>query len=238
MVGDPDRKAEVMSGAEVEPEHLLPKRPPRLRAVQQRAVETIDAVIDETVRVIETDGESAVRIASISAATGVSYGAIYHHFQDRDGLIQAAQFERLRSQPELFTGPLADSFDRIETGKGDLTDLIDSVRAICRAIVDPARQNVRLVRISVLAAAQTRPELHDAVVDLHRPVMLEVRTLITRAQDMNLVARDLDPFAVTTFLEAVAFGVVLQEYFGEQPDHEALVDVLFRSFIALVQPGA
>ena len=227
-----------MTGAELEPDHLLPKRPPRLRAVQQRAVETIDVVIDETVKVIETEGENAVRIASISAATGVSYGAIYHHFHDRDGLIQAAQFARLRSQPELFTEPLADSFDRIEAGQGDGNDLIESIRAVCRAIVDPDRQNVRLVRISVLAAAQTRPELHDAVVDLHRPVMLEVRELVARAQAMGLAARDLDPLAVTTFLEAVAFGVVLQEYFGEQPDPEALVDVLFRSFVALVQPGA
>jgi AcrR family transcriptional regulator len=227
-----------MTGAELEPDHLLPKRPPRLRAVQQRAVETIDVVIDETVKVIETEGENAVRIASISAATGVSYGAIYHHFHDRDGLIQAAQFARLRSQPELFTEPLADSFDRIEAGQGDGNDLIESIRAVCRAIVDPDRQNVRLVRISVLAAAQTRPELHDAVVDLHRPVMLEVRELVARAQAMGLAARDLDPLAVTTFLEAVAFGVVLQEYFGEQPDPEALVDVLFRSFVALVQPGS
>jgi AcrR family transcriptional regulator len=227
-----------MSGAELEPDHLLPKRPPRLRAVQQRAVETIDVVIDETVRVIETEGENAVRIATISAATGVSYGAIYHHFHDRDGLIQAAQFARLRSQPELFTEPLADSFDRIEAGQGDVNDLIESIRAVCRAIVNPDRQNVRLVRISVLAAAQTRPELRDAVVDLHRPVMLEVRGLVTRAQAMGLAARDLDPLAVTTFLEAVAFGVVLQEYFGEQPDPEALVEVVFRSFMALVQPGS
>lgn len=227
-----------MSGAELESEHLLPKRPPRLRAVQQRAVDTIDTVIDETVRVLETEGENAVRIANISAATGVSYGAIYHHFQDRDGLIRAAQFARLRRQPEGFTQPLAESFERIEAGQGDATDLIDSIRAICRAIVDPQRQNVRLVRISVLAAAQSRPELHDALVDLHRPVMLEVRHLVARAQAMNLAARDLDPLAVATFLEAVAFGVVLQEYFGEQPDPEALVEVVFRSFMAMVQPGS
>ena len=222
----------------VEPDHLLPRRPPRQRAVQQRAVDTIDAVIDETIRVLETEGENAVRIANISAATGVSYGAIYHHFHDRDGLIRAAQFARLRDQPRLFTSPLADAFDDIAHGGGDVSGVIESIRNIARAIVNPDRQEVRLVRISVLAAAQTRPELHEAVVDLERRIMVEVRDLVTRAQHMGLVSRDLDPLAVATYLEAVAFGVVLQEFFGEVPDAEALAEVVFRSFTSLVQSGS
>ena len=222
----------------VEPDHLLPRRPPRQRAVQQRAVDTIDAVIDETIRVLETEGENAVRIANISAATGVSYGAIYHHFHDRDGLIRAAQFARLRDQPRLFTSPLADAFDDIAHGGGDVSGVIESIRNIARAIVNPDRQEVRLVRISVLAAAQTRPELHEAVVDLERRIMVEVRDLVTRAQHMGLVSRDLDPLAVATYLEAVAFGVVLQEFFGEVPDAVALAEVVFRSFTSLVQSGS
>lgn len=218
-----------------DPDHLLPRRLPRQRAVQQRAVETIDAVIDETIRVLEADGENAVRIANISAATGVSYGAIYHHFQDRDGLIRAAQFARLRSQPRLFTTPLAGAFDAIEEGTGDVAGLVESIRNIARAIVDPERQEVRLVRISVLAAAQTRPELHEAVMDLERRIMVEVRDLVARAQGLGIVSRDLDPLAVATYLESVAFGVVLQEFFGEVPDAEALAEVVFRSFTSLVQ---
>jgi AcrR family transcriptional regulator len=221
-----------------EADHLLPRRRPRQRAVQQRAVDTIDAVVDETIRVIETEGEAAVRIASISAATGVSYGAIYHHFHDRDGLIRAAQFARLRDQPRLFTAPLADSFDQMQRGTSDVAELIESIRNIARAIVNPERQRIRLVRIDVLSAAQTRPELHDAVVDLERRIMIEVRDLVVRAQDMGVVSRDLDPLAVATYLEAVAFGVVLQEFFGEAPDPEALAEVVFRSFASLVQPAS
>ena len=235
------RASEVRRGGSVstpDPDHLLPRRPPRRRAVQQRAVETIDAVVDETIRVIETEGETAVRIASISAVTGVSYGAIYHHFHDRDGLIRAAQFARLRNQPRLYTTPLAESFDQIQQGTDDVAGLIESIRNIARAIVNPERQKVRLVRVNVLAAAQTRPELHEAVVDLERRIMTEVRELVERAQQMGIVASDLDPLAVATYLEAVAFGVVLQEFFGEVPDAEALADVVFRSFASLVQPSS
>jgi AcrR family transcriptional regulator len=224
--------------AEQEPEHLLPKRAPRQRAVQQRALDTIEAAIAETIRVIETEGEKAVRIADISAATGMSYGALYHHFGDRDGLIRAAQFARLRDQPRLFTGPLADAFDAIEDGQGDVTALIERIRSIARIIVDPARQKVRLVRISVLASSETRPDLRQAVVDLEQRIMIEVRDLVTRAQQLGLVSRQLDPLAVATFLEAVAFGVVLQEYFEQQPDAEAVAEVVFRAFASLVQPGS
>jgi len=215
--------------------HLMPKRPPRRRAVQRRAVDTIDAVIEETIRVLESEGESAVRIANISAVTGVSYGAIYHHFRDRDGLIRAAQFARLRHQPRSFTAPMAQAFDQIETQAADSMVLVDIMRDIARTITDPQRQAIRLVRINVLAAAESRPELRTAVMELERRIMEDVRQLVVRAQGLGVVSPDLDPLAVATFLESIAFGVVLQEYFGETPDPEALAEVVFRAFVSLVQ---
>ena len=80
-------------------DHLLPSRAPRQRARQNRAIEKIDALIEATVRVLETEGEAGVRVAAICDRVGVSYGSVYHHFGDREGLIRAAQFARLRAQP-------------------------------------------------------------------------------------------------------------------------------------------
>ena len=99
---------------------LMPHRPLRQRAEQQRAQETVRLIIDATIARLQTQGEAGVNIKEISAETGVSYGAIYHHFKDRDGLIHAAQFERLRHQPGgdiVALGQALDSAEDLEIGR-------------------------------------------------------------------------------------------------------------------------
>ena len=56
---------------------------------QQRAKDTVAKLLEATDRAMRAGGEAAVRIQEISADTGISIGSIYHHFQDRDGLIRA-----------------------------------------------------------------------------------------------------------------------------------------------------
>lgn len=56
---------------------------------QQRARDTVAKLLEATDLAMREGGEAAVRIQEISAQTGISIGSIYHHFQDRDGLIRA-----------------------------------------------------------------------------------------------------------------------------------------------------
>ncbi|NDI01200.1 MAG: TetR/AcrR family transcriptional regulator [Actinobacteria bacterium] len=71
----------------------------RQRMPQERATTTARIVLEAAIDHIEHGGEQSVRISDISRSTGVSYGSVYHHFGDRNGLIRAAQLERLRRQP-------------------------------------------------------------------------------------------------------------------------------------------
>jgi AcrR family transcriptional regulator len=211
-------------------EHLLPERPPRQRAPQKRALDKIDAVVEATVKVLESEGETAVRIADIGAETGVSYGTIYHHFGDRDGLIRAAQFARLRSQP----GQDLDAFGAALDGLGDPGDFVAAVMAISRSIADPSRRDIRMMRTSVLAAAQSRPELLAAVQELETKILDDLADLVARAQAAGIADPALDPHAAAMYLEAIAYGIVLGEYCDRQVDTEALAQVIFRGFTALL----
>lgn len=217
-------------------EHLLPERPPRQRAPQRRALDKIDAVVEAAVRVVEAEGETAVRIADISAETGVSYGTIYHHFGDRDGLIRAAQFARLRSQPAQDLDALAAALDRHASGTGG-GDFVEAILQISRAIADGSRRDVRMMRTSVLAAAQGRPELFGAVQELETKILDDLAELVRRAQQAGIADPDLDPHAAAIYLEAIAYGIVLREYCDRPHDPEALAQVIFRGFAALLARG-
>jgi AcrR family transcriptional regulator len=205
-------------------------RAPRQRAEQQRALDTINVVIMATVRRLEDGGESAVNIKEIAAETGVSYGAIYHHFNDRDGLIRAAQFERLRQQP---------GGDIVELGAAinshaDLVDFVSAIRAIASSIADPQRAKVRLVRSSVISSSLNNPDLRTALTELESGVMEQIALLVARAQELGIADPTLDPKAVAVYIEALSYGIVLMEFMEDPPTPDAVAELLFRGFTALM----
>jgi AcrR family transcriptional regulator len=208
----------------------MPARAPRQRAEQQRALDTINVVILATVKRLEVGGEAAVNIKDLSAETGVSYGAIYHHFKDRDGLIRAAQFERLRQQPGGDIVALGAALDT----QGDLVDFVLAIRAIAMSIADPQRAKVRLVRSSVISSSLNNPELRAALTELESGVMVELAALVAKAQELGIADPTLDPKAVAVFIEALSYGIVLMEFMEDPPTPDAVAELLFRGFTALM----
>jgi AcrR family transcriptional regulator len=216
-----------------ESEPLLPQKPERQRAEQQRAADTIKILIDATVQQIQLFGESSVNVKDISEQTGISYGAIYHHFKDRAGLIRAAQFERLRNQPG---GDLASLGQALDTA-GDLGDFVLRIKAIADSIADPSRAAVRLVRASVMTTSLNDPELREALTRLESDVMNGLTDLITQAQALGIADPAIDPRAAAVYLEALSYGIVLMEFMENRPTPEALSEVLLRGFMALLAPS-
>lgn len=208
----------------------VPTRAPRQRAEQKRAIKTLSLIIDATIRRLEESGEASVNVKEISAETGVSYGAIYHHFKDRDGLIRAAQFERLRRQPGgdvLAFGSALDSHH-------DIVDFVSHIRTIASSIADPQRAKVRLVRSSVISSSLNNAELREALIELESDVMDQLATLVQRAQVIGIADPTLDPRAVAVYIEALSYGIVLMEFMANPPSPDAVAELLFRGFIALL----
>ena len=213
-----------------EHDFLLPRDESRQRAPQQRAIDKISSIIEATIALLERDGEAAVRIADICRETGVSYGTIYHHFGDRDGLIRAAQFTRLRRQPSADIDAFGAAAATIDT----TDDFIGAIVAICTNMAAANRGPVRLVRTSVLASTVGRPDLTSPVVDLENQIMEDLVAVIERAQASGMADPNVDPLALAAYLSAVSYGLVLTEFWHRRPDPELLADVLLRAFAAFM----
>lgn len=209
--------------------HLLPKRE-RQRAEQQRALDKIDHVIEVAIRHIEQHGVAGLNMRTVAADSGVSYGAIYHHFGDRDGLVQAAQFERLRRQPGLDIASFRDALEKQDS----VGDFVDRIKKIADEIADPSRAKVRLERASVIASSLSRPELRKKLTELEDDIFQQVRDLVVEAQRLGIADSTIDASAAAIYIEALAFGVVLAEFVYSRPDPDALSDLIFRGFAALL----
>lgn len=100
--------------------------------VQARSQQSTARMLDGALAILDRGGVTALTIAAVGEAAGVSTGAIYHRFRDRDALLVAAQerfLSRIEEQWPLdaenartlsddreFVHYVIDTFDRSFTG--------------------------------------------------------------------------------------------------------------------------
>lgn len=67
------------------------KQPPANKPRQARAQVTVDAILEATVRILEKESLEAATTTRIAERAGVSVGTLYHHFEDRNAIVNALQ---------------------------------------------------------------------------------------------------------------------------------------------------
>jgi AcrR family transcriptional regulator len=217
-------------GSEISGETLAHHRPERQRSPQERARQTVRRLIDVTVEILVAEGADAVTIGRVMRETGLSRGAIYHHFSDRDALVRAAQFDRLTRQPLGDIDALRAAVRAAETRE----DFIAVVGFLALALCDPARHSVRAVRAGVIASSASHPDLEQALRRLETSIADDLADVVREGQSRAFITRDIDAAAIGALIEAVAFGLLLVDFMDHQPDADALATAVSRAFLAFL----
>jgi AcrR family transcriptional regulator len=94
---------------------------------QQRAIRSREAIIRAAAQVVDRHGLKAATVTKVSAAAGLSTGAVYFHFADKNALASALEDQALR---ELRSLPGAQG-----SGPGPaLTTLVDTTCELARLL--------------------------------------------------------------------------------------------------------
>jgi AcrR family transcriptional regulator len=168
----------------------------------------MQAVLDAVAERLLDGDESLIRIPEICEATGVNYGSVYHHFGSREGLIDAAYnmlFSRL-SEKDIET------FDQIQ----DSIETLDEYMALVYPVIasvnsGPERLARRAMRVRVVAAAATRPELLTMIGETQAHLTAEWRRLIEFAQKRDWLRDDVPPEVLSVLFQALVFGRALDD---------------------------
>ncbi len=162
-------------------------------------------------------GEQAVRIRDIARRAGVAEPSIYHHFGDRNGLIEAAQAARFgRDQTDLL-----EVFDAAVAVCPSPEAFVAVVRRMLAAVFDPARAPKRMTRVSALGAAEQRPVLRAKLAEQQRATNAQLGRTLAVAQARGFIAPDRDPEALAVWVVGMVTGRVLVELDGSGADSPA-----------------
>jgi AcrR family transcriptional regulator len=171
---------------------------------------------------LATRSEADLRVTEIAATAGVAIGLIRHHFGSRDGLVTAAQQVRLAGAVKR---DLA-AAQGLLSAASDTDELLDGVRQLTTALLDPDRRDIRLARIAVIGTAHGRPEVRDAYAATVEELIDALDILVTRAQAAGFARRDLDARAIATFIQAYALGMTLHDLDPKAVTRERMIDVI------------
>ncbi len=170
----------------------------RRRPTQERARETVNAILDAVIRLLGRRG-SAITTNRVAAAAGVSIGSVYQYFPNKRAIFIALHERHIEQVNQTLQRKISESAD--EPLDRLVAHLMDGMVEV--HVADP--------ELAALLDAEV-PHRADRAADfsirLHRPLR---EALKPHAQDMGGAAKlDLRAFLLANMLEAFGHAIVLR----------------------------
>jgi AcrR family transcriptional regulator len=149
---------------------------------------TRDEILRLTVEAIDGAGEGGVHVSEIAKASNVAVTSIYHFFDNREGLIEAAQASRFAREFTVNANAFSDEVAKCSNQ--------EEFRALLRqslpSFFGPDGARRRADRVNVLGSTFNRPSLTAAVSDRIVEATIELSKPLHIAQNKGWIRQDLN----------------------------------------------
>jgi AcrR family transcriptional regulator len=192
---------------------------------------TATLLLDTAVELLETVPVDGLTIAMILERSRVSYGSLYHHYADISDLVEQAVVHR-------YVRRLRESVQAVERllDSSDATEFRQRAERLIGRSVGPELRGNRLERVEALGAAQGRPRLVTRLAGAQQAITDDQAAAIREFQRRGWVRNDLDPTALSAYIQAVTFGQVVDDVAERSVDHDQWREVVMTAFRAVLFP--
>ena len=186
------------------------------RRVQQRAIDTQDALLDTAVECFSRQGYDGVSVRSIEEQAGVNRGLVAYHFGDKAELWRRA-VARLFAQ---MSSVMAEAAGKQPQDGGELA------RILARAFVRYSAERPALNRLMMQESMQSSWRVEHLVEAEIRPMLADMERRLPAAT--RAVWGDRDPHRYYIFIGAAAFvfsaAQECRTMFGRSPQEKEFVE--------------
>jgi AcrR family transcriptional regulator len=157
----------------------------------------------------------------------VARSSLYHHYDNKAGLIAAAEIEIIRSSMHEENVMQRKMFEQCTSFK----ELFDIVTLFMRAESPDRGVDVRRSRTRLMTAALHNKKVQEAIVEAQQTESRYYAESLVIAQKNGVVRKDIDTLAVSYWIQGQFFGRILLDV-GEE-DRETATQWVETSLIAL-----
>lgn len=186
---------------------MAPRRPraPRTRPLDHP---TRLLIINAAADILKAGGVATFHVDDVLAATGLTRGAVYHHFDSVEELVESALLstfaEGIEANIDVVQGVLASAATAVAFRAGVL-------RANLLYAQNEQLRRVRLLRAHAIASVASTERLGRALAEEQQRLTDTYVAMIAEAQRRGWVRESLNPESLAVFIQAYSFGVILDD---------------------------
>jgi AcrR family transcriptional regulator len=199
----------------------------RKQPQQARAQETVRAILEATVQILDSEGLDAATTTRIAEVAGVSIGSLYQYFSHRDAVLKALQEREFERTLAMMQRVLAD----VHLEDAPEQTILDVLRSLAELYMEsPGLHRVLAIEGLRVAKAENVHAFDLRVIDLVRHFLTVTKAPIAR--------RNLEAAA---FIVYQSVRATMLAYLLERPpglDKEGLIEELGQLLTGYLLPGA
>ena len=123
---------------------------------QGRSRETVAAILEASVRILEQEGSEAMTTTRVAEVAGVSVGTLYQYFENRAAILDALQDREFERATDFMQGVLAKGLPRHEYALA---------RAVIEGLLELYTRSPALHRVLVMEGLKVTPTEHVRAFD-------------------------------------------------------------------------
>uniref|UniRef100_A0A2A4YXX4 TetR family transcriptional regulator n=1 Tax=OCS116 cluster bacterium TaxID=2030921 RepID=A0A2A4YXX4_9PROT len=208
------------------PNFTAVQKPPKFK---RRAAARPDEVLDAAQILFLEKGFAATRVDDIATLAGISKGAVYLYFPNKQAIIEGLINRAIM--------PITvDMVQRLQSFTGNPKDLISMMmRSMANQLDDP---KMLAIPVIVMREAPLIPQIAQLyktkIIDKLLPAFVQ---MISTGMD-NGYLRKLDPeLTVRSLMGGLAAHILLSEFFGSQPTQGQKMSELIENHLSIIFDG-
>jgi AcrR family transcriptional regulator len=169
---------------------------------------TRKAIIAAVAQIMKDKGVNALHLDDVMAATGLTRGAVYHHFKNVDELVEGALLATYAEGVDINIGFIRQVLATAQT----FSEFRDGVlRANVLYSENNRLRDVRKLRAHAMAVADSGGQMAEKLAAEQQRLTDEYVAVIVDAQTKGWVRRDIEPTSLAVFIQAYSFGVIVDD---------------------------
>ncbi len=181
-------------------------------------------ILDAAVKELQEFSEAGFRVTRVAEEAGCVVSVLYHHFENREGLIDAALIEIMRREAE----EVETIYREIDTMLSGVTTIEQAFETYVRLAHGSGGTVRRALDAQILTAVQTRTSVRRAWGELSAKVQAANEHLLTVLVQRGFIDTTLDIPALALLMRGLDFSRTLEESV-EQPT------IAFEQWVAVMR---
>lgn len=196
-----------------------------LHPTAQKLVETVSTMLEGT-------QPHSILVDDVLKTSGVSRGALYHHFGDFPALIEHTLLRRFSANIDQDTEAIREA----TFGSANADEYWQRIRALSAATQLPSRAPMRAERARIMALAATNERFGAGLATEQQRLTQEMAEAITHAQSQGWVTSDLDATSISVLLQAYSLGRIVDDITPTHMNNDQWVKVI-DAVLSALQPA-